>query len=575
MPSPGSRTARNPLIRHLQRHTRLATLQRMPDVHERAIFNAESWSPVQNWPVVKAHLWRPLVQDETFVSEETGTAPIQANAPLRTPYKPGQPAQVPANPMARPVETPETDMPQRPQPAIPVRPAIQRTSETAATPRIPPATAPTGRDDEDRNWRRLQAILHRHQEMESQPQTPLAAAEKPAPSSAESQPPGPREPENQTMIVTPTVPAPGNPTPLPGETTPGKPMKVDPLNGPVDVNVTAQGFTSFPAEESVHADLRPATAQKENVPIQKQPAVNQPVQPLPDVVEASTGLEPEYLEEPSQGDDLPPEQPLPLEAVWPVQTIQRSPALHEASAPPALITGQPVREQDIETLRAALDQVAPGKVSESSIELIPPRKPRPVSTQSQPAGKGKHIDHAAPVEQTSDASTAAQIQSETVDRGATGGNQIDSSAENPAPQAAVPTPLQREVLNGPSQPTGEEPHQTPARASDVVDTAIGPLPGDLWKLIGEPVPRQNLAAPPVISSQQSQVSRSEAAPAETSTILQREPEPSQAPPASSASDTAAPGQETGGEIDIDQLAKRVYAEVRRRLSVEWDRMRRR
>ncbi len=574
MPSPGSRTARNPLIRHLQRHTRLATLQRMPDVHERAIFNAESWSPVQNWPVVKAHLWRPLVQDETFVSEETGTAPIQANAPLRTPYKPGQPAQVPANPMARPVETPETDMPQRPQPAIPVRPAI---SVQVRQP-LPPystGTAPTGRDDEDRNWAQAKAILHRHQEMEKPATNSARGCGETAPSSAESQPPGPRgtrKPNHDRYGPRFLLRATQHPYQRDHS---GKPMKVDPLNGPVDVNVTAQGFTSFPAEESVHADLRPATAQKENVPIQKQPAVNQPVQPLPDVVEASTGLEPEYLEEPSQGDDLPPEQPLPLEAVWPVQTIQRSPALHEASAPPALITGQPVREQDIETLRAALDQVAPGKVSESSIELIPPRKPRPVSTQSQPAGKGKHIDHAAPVEQTSDASTAAQIQSETVDRGATGGNQIDSSAENPAPQAAVPTPLQREVLNGPSQPTGEEPHQTPARASDVVDTAIGPLPGDLWKLIGEPVPRQNLAAPPVISSQQSQVSRSEAAPAETSTILQREPEPSQAPPASSASDTAAPGQETGGEIDIDQLAKRVYAEVRRRLSVEWDRMRRR
>jgi len=574
MPSTGSRTARNPLIRHLQRHTRLATLQRMPDVHERAIFNAESWSPVQNWPVVKAHLWRPLVQDETFVSEETGTAPIQANAPLRTPYKPGQPAQVPADPMVRPVEAPETNMPQRSQPAIPVQPTIQRTDETAAPTRIPPA-APTGRGDEDRNWRRLQAIFHRHQEMESQPQTPLAAAEKPAPSSAESQPPGPREPENQTTIVTPPVPAPGGPTSPPGETAPGEPLKVDPLSGPDDVNVTPQGFTGFPAEESIHADLRPATVQKENEPIQKQPAVNQPIQPPRGVIEASTGLEPEYLEGPSQDNELPPEQTLPLEAVWPVQTIQRSPALHEASAPPASTTGQPVREQDIETLRAALDQVAPGKVSESSIELIPPRKPRPVSTQSQPAGKGKHIDHAAPVEQTGDSSAAAQIQREAADRGANGGNQIDSSAENPAPQAAVPTPMQREVLEGPSQPTGEEPHQTPAQASNVVDTAIGPLPGDLWKLIGEPVPRQNLAAPSVIPSQQSQVSRSEAAPAETTTILQREPEPSQATPASSASDTAAPEQETEGEIDIDQLAKRVYAEVRRRLSVEWERMRRR
>ena len=130
-----------------------------------------------------------------------------------------------------------------------------------------------------------------------------------------------------------------------------------------------------------------------------------------------------------------------------------------------------------------------------------------------------------------------------------------------------------------------------------VNTAIGPLPADLWWLLGQKPP----AAAPAVASSQSQP--------EIQRTIQRDPE--QAPveqsyvshphlPAEQPAETsitpntiqrqtiskdplpstgqepakpARPEETRPAEPDLDDLARRVYAEVRRRLAAEWERRR--
>lgn len=140
-------------------------------------------------------------------------------------------------------------------------------------------------------------------------------------------------------------------------------------------------------------------------------------------------------------------QPLPLQDVWPVEKVASPPPM---KAPELIqpMTITPPREemirrqpQDDERVREHLEQVAAEQSSDSSIELVLPRRPRPILPKNKMAQR--------------------QIQP-------------DVEPKPPLAQQEVPTDI------------------TPP----LVETEIGQLPGDLWHLLGQAPPTRTAPAEP-------------------------------------------------------------------------------
>jgi hypothetical protein len=191
---------------------------------------------------------------------------------------------------------------------------------------------------------------------------------------------------------------------------------------------------------------------------------------------------------------------------------------------------------------------------------------------------------------------------------------VEAPEAVPESERLAATPA--DVAVAPQAPSTET---APIRAEPTtVDTGIGPLPADLWTLIGEPVPKR-ASAPEMVAGQtrtalQTQAHRgpsarqevgarqpavpaqpdrraSPAAPrvagAGVSPTIQRVaalPTQQQRPTGAARPTTeAATAQSETGEaeaesesgIDIEALARKVYSEVRRRLRSEWERSRNR
>jgi hypothetical protein len=237
----------------------------------------------------------------------------------------------------------------------------------------------------------------------------------------------------------------------------------------------------------------------------------------------------------------------------------------------------------------------PGQPSDSSIEIIPPRQPRPETFQAEQriglaASEGVPPE---PVKGVPPKPAKKRPRTEPT-----------SSVQSPREEAAVGTPtvqmrrdgeLDRAQVQLPDRGQGEP---------EMVQTEIGPLPADLWHLIGESPPRRPppVTAPsrpgPVTADREATVKRAvaaaEAHPAplapprpeqpaaqgSAATLIQRLPDEGgveTGEAAVSETETAAASGERGPaeEPDVDELARRVYAEIKRRFSVEWERARQR
>lgn len=286
---------------------------------------------------------------------------------------------------------------------------------------------------------------------------------------------------------------------------------------------------------------QPETKQGVTAPplaVQRHVETPQTAQPVPAAPDAAAAPEPE------------PER-WSLADVWPVQRKEEPrPAPEHEGLEPAEIA-EPVRHDKPEAgqVKHVMRQVAAAKPSDSSVELILPRRQRPTLPPRTPVPS-------APTVQTQRESNGGSHKPET-------------------PQAFVPT-------------------------------EIGPLPGDLWEILGTPVPVTAPAAAPASTTlapaaTQTSVMRAIAAaesqpPQHTfhngngthmEAIQRAETAPEQSRPTSTATAgsgvpprtaTAQEGQsgqgtEGGeqGEVNVDELARQVYHEVRRRLSVEWER----
>ncbi len=282
--------------------------------------------------------------------------------------------------------------------------------------------------------------------------------------------------------------------------------------------------------------------------------------------------------------------PMPLESVWPVErrtTIQSSRGKPVAAPDPhPTQSGPPTLEKPYEDdIQQYLSDLTPSGKTDSSIDFVTPRRPRPVPLPE----KGGH----EPAVRESDTETIAR----TAQAGAT--------------QPETPPP---------------------AKGPRIIETDIGPLPSDLWELIGDtapptfdegtpeeandtvsatsPTPQANwpsapsqdsptmpeirtanaatqLPNPQVVQrtsirdqSRQPRTPQTEVSPT-PSEAPQRpsggrgsEQEAQAPPPVSEPEESEAPQEEseTAPDLDMDELARQVYQTIKRRMRVEKDRL---
>jgi hypothetical protein len=256
-------------------------------------------------------------------------------------------------------------------------------------------------------------------------------------------------------------------------------------------------------------------------------------------------------------------QPLPLNAIWPVKRIDSSEQIQVdqtfGPSTPSTPAARVVRAQntDNEFIRSALQSVAPEQPTSSHIELITPRAPRP--QPSRPAILQRKAD------------LPAQDQVKEMPANA---NPIGPEENLSVEQPLIPETQQIHAVLPPTQ--------------RMVPTEIGLLPSDLWSLIGEPAPTDGIKEQP-----RSETHPSHPSPNTPPTHIQRtvmiedrsgeetgrqaEVEAQPSPSGQDAHTNQQPAAPRPGssEINLEQLAQQVYAEIRTKLQVEWERLRHR
>jgi len=294
-------------------------------------------------------------------------------------------------------------------------------------------------------------------------------------------------------------------------------------------------------------------------------------------VEAETG-----------GTEAAPVKP-PLEEVWPVR--RRAVAV-EPPPPPPPDSGKPAvqrkpasSEPSATDVHQALQAVAPGQATDSAIELIMPRRPRPTSPPAVQRVEEKAERPFSPPVDRLPAPDAPATHPSLIAAAA-------ARAEAPPPAAGTPAPAVQRVTD--SAPAGTSPG-----IPEMIPTPIGDLPSDLWTLIGQKPPSRE--QPPATTGSPAPASRrdvqraiaaAEAPPPRTAAGSAAAPARQPAPPAAalpfaalpvqtradSGPVTAVQRQESGeaaapaeAGVDLEQLSEQVYSEIRRRLAVEWER----
>jgi hypothetical protein len=261
-----------------------------------------------------------------------------------------------------------------------------------------------------------------------------------------------------------------------------------------------------------------------------------------------------------------PTSRLPLQDIWPVQRFLEPATgldIESPSPPPIIATSSP------DTNLTPIEEVYDPQLSSTSIEVNPPRRPHPVNASQSPSGTPDHL--------------TSNIQpKETCLLG-----------EEPAE-----VPVSRREQSSASVVQRKQ-------SNELVQTGIGPLPADLWPLIGHSQPKGDLSNPASSSEAMSGI------PAETGTVrfdtttgLELRNSPGSLPEVTSVSEppetnlqrqVSMDGTENFQEVapttpvqdefnpglenetaqpEIDELAHRVYTQIRRRLRVEWERVRR-
>jgi hypothetical protein len=348
---------------------------------------------------------------------------------------------------------------------------------------------------------------------------------------------------------------------------------------------------------------------------------------------------------PEQGETKAPANPLqslPLESVWPVQrqpvesdddnptpgadTIQTVPlpesSLHDVS--------NDIQMHRIDTIQKTLSQVTPNQPTKSSIELIPPRRPRPdiqnplaESRHETPSGltdesndlpleeiqkdqNGSKTNKFPPKESQKQGNEKTIKETEPTDKGTPLGL-YPSKKEVAKSQGKSITESQTQKVedlnsNQQHQPQFELTKSQESRQkndSELIQTDIGPLPADLWHILDKDPPLSNNVEEDVTETREGSPVRSvdvfrrsavdiDGFPTTPKTSI---PEPSASiqravtddevqTPTSTTSSSESPSETRSDEEssqptvpDMRELSRRVYSEIRHKLMVEWERSR--
>lgn len=355
---------RNRLVRRVMRHRAIATLFRPPE----AAF-ASDWSDgAIRWgqPVI--------VEAQPEPSESEALAPAE-------------PVQIPR---LRAAERSEATRP----PTAPARSQVQRAVEPArrpvpaprdAVPTPAPEAPDAGQEKEASTltedvWRRLTTIFRRHQARMQGETQPAGVA-------------GAAQPEPQIADTTGEAHAPE--LVVPEQTSAAVPART---RRAVVVeeqkqSEAARALQSSQLKESPQHEIAAVqrvereaiAAPSSEAPQLKEPEVMR--RPIPEPAQAQA----EALAE-SDSQDTPTLQMAPLEATWQVE--RRGSTMAQDSAPPSEEQKSNTRGPTV----PATEAPAPARMTRSSIEIIPPRRPRPQATPQTVVPQVRHAAAAQPEE---------------------------------------------------------------------------------------------------------------------------------------------------------------------------------
>jgi hypothetical protein len=368
---------------------------------------------------------------------------------------------------------------------------------------------------------------------------------------------------------------------------------------------------ALPATEPIDIIRRVGTQPTTDIQNEAEPVIPQPeaetVTTTPVTEEESSSLETmgdaeeTLIVSPSALEGKQETRAMSLEQAWPVHQVEpadRAAPLPKAKSPdpsaaPVVQRRLAGGDESASQVEEALRQVQPSEQSDSAVELVTPRRPRPIISR-----KPKPVSPKPAMEQPKPESPAPVEAS-----GQTSPQMPDS--ESPADTAAGQRPSD-EAEEGEDLPAPSSgPTLAPPAEISMVSTEIGDLPSDFWDVLGQKPPETTQPVPTAKATHgglqrtpapagdvsaavtYAEAPTSERPPLETfiqrewsAPAVQRVASTGLRSSGSVVSDqtsaeisTDAQESETtpDGEVDINKLAEAVYRQLKRRLSVERER----
>ena len=587
---------RNRLIRRVQRHSSLGVMFRSSDGSAPAPRPSASAvqypGPAANPSIVKASLSKP--------------APAAFPLPF---VQPAQPRPIPARQSPQPLVIP---------PAIRSTPTEIRPTSPIINQALSPIKAQEGKSSEpdDKSWHLLQNIFRKHQELET------------SSDQQEEAPVFPNTPEmpvaQQDLSVVKTEPTVGTTVPTPAQTPHAQALNSEyfdqadeqPVEFPQSIQNDQQEAESLPSFENYIAPEQPS--EEIDLPLNQPPLQTTGKENIPDE-NRTIGSKPEAVIEKTLAElETIPDKVIPKQeissdkaVVGQEKTVDKAVLRQEVTANNSVAEQQPFAEQTIQDIRTVIDpQISEQQTPLEAIWPVERRKPD-LPTSEPPFIPQVASQPGLPAPQ--EKRLRQVMQSFNSDQ------PTDSSVEiitprQPRPAPAIPS-VQPVIQRSMEEPT-EQPlavsQSKPKEQSTLVQTEIGDLPSDLWTLIGQKAPSspQSKEIPAVAvesvrprplaieapkSERQEKASTPESIHIQpllhseplgsraiqmspendsTSEVIQASTEPGSPAQTEQQQQPQQAGQ-AGAEPNVEELAQKVYADIKRRLSVEWERLRQR
>ena len=547
------------------------------------------------------------------------SAPARLTMPSLLPIAPLGSAPLPSGARS-PVAQPSQVTPGEPTQAL----ATPRTADESSAP-LPPITPVESSDTSsaitDDVWRRLRTIFERHQTAgSSSPEGP------PGPISQQANTPAPPFPLPGEVPPMESVPElPGGPPPerateevFPPAAPVFQPSRTDAADaGTPTTQIDARDLPATTGRNAAHptptaeADL---VGQSRPLTPSLAPGLESFPQPLEQVWDVERiGMRPPEAHEPSEDtfsqtalSDMSPTRAVPAAVDTVIQArrpaTQPVEALHQvppSEAPPKVTSmNDQSPEARSESVRQLLDRVAAGGPTQSTIEVLSPRRPRP-SAQRPTAPRASTATPATAPEPSMVQTAIGPLPSDLwglIDEPVPGvarpaprlEDREQSRSDGPAPAALThPEPIPSGDSGGPPLPGPDQPSRHDGRAGEETrnTTGIADTTPVTQRRANEPA-GDTSREPRVTTRAQTPEAHNGAVATAGAPLIQRTlapvastARPVTAPPSEvtgpsvSPADTGAqaPEGEAAPGIDVAELARRVYAEIKRRLSVERER----